>query len=242
MRASQGVCALVERALGVGLQHIQAAHRCHGTGNVLGQDASRKMPEPHTPLSRLSGAPAGGVSTKQLGMIVLFGTLSMLFGASVVGYLITRSQNVVWKTASMPGLPLGLVASTILLASLSVAMHVALRAVRQNRFDSLQRALTLALLLGVAFVVGQAENWRAMYAAAVATDARTLYAFTFYMLTGLHALHVVGGFVPLYIVIRKSKHREYSSSNHEGVKLCAQYWDYLGVVWLILFSVLYFAT
>ena len=182
------------------------------------------------------------MSTKQLAMIVLFGTLSMLFGASVVGYLITRSQNEVWKTASMPGLPLGLLASTVLLAALSVAMHVAARAVRRNRFELLQRALTLSFLLGLAFVVGQAENWRSMYAAAVATDARTLYAFTFYMLTGLHAAHVIGGFVPLLVVLSKAKSRQYSSSNHEGVTLCKQYWDYLGVIWLILLSVLYFST
>jgi cytochrome c oxidase subunit III len=204
------------------------------------------MLEPQSPLSRIvttPGAPgASGVSAKQLAMIVLFGTLSMLFGASVVGYLITRSQNDVWKTASMPGLPVGLVASTILLAALSGAMHVALRAVRQNRFERLQRALTVALLLGLAFVVGQAENWRSMYAAAIATDARTLYAFTFYMLTGLHAVHVIGGFVPLLVVLGKAKRREYSSSNHEGVKLCLQYWDYLGVIWSILLGVLYFAT
>jgi len=203
------------------------------------------MLEPQSPLSRIvtsSGASPSGVSPKQLAMIVLFGTLSMLFGASVVGYLITRSQNDVWRSASMPALPLGLVASSILLAALSVAMHAALRAVRQNRFEALQRALILALLLGLAFVVGQAENWRSMYAAAIATDARTLYAFTFYMLTGLHALHVVGGFVPLLVVLGKAKRREYSSSNHEGVKLCTQYWDYLGVIWAILLSVLYFAT
>ena len=175
-------------------------------------------------------------------MIVLFGTLSMLFGASVVGYLITRAQNDVWKTASMPNLPIGLVASTLLLAVLSVTMHRALKAVRLNRFEATQRMLTLALLVGIAFVIGQAQNWRSMYAATTATDARTLYGFTFYMLTGLHALHVLGGFVPLSIVLGKAKRREYSSSNHEGVKLCAQYWDYLGVVWLILLGVLYFAT
>ncbi len=119
-------------------------------------------------------------------------------------------------------------------------MHYALRAVRQNRFDALQRGLSVALLLGVAFVVGQMNNWRSMYAAAVATDARTLYAFTFYMLTGLHAVHVIGGFVPLFIVLGKARRREYSSSNHEGVKLCAQYWDYLGVVWSILIGVALF--
>jgi len=204
------------------------------------------MPEPQSPLSRIAtttaGAQPSGVSPKQLAMIVLFGTLSMLFGASVVGYLVTRSQNDVWKTASMPALPLGLVASTILLAALSLAMHGALRAVRQNRFEALQRALSVTLLLGFAFVIGQAQNWRSMYAAAIATDARTLYAFTFYMLTGLHAVHVIGGFVPLLVVQAKARRREYSSSNHEGVKLCAQYWDYLGVIWLILIAVLYFAT
>lgn len=183
-----------------------------------------------------------GISSKQLAMLVLFGTLSMLFGASVVGYLITRSQNSVWKTASMPNLPIGLVASTLLLLALSFTMHRALKAVRQNQFEGTQRMLSIALLIGIAFVVGQAQNWRSMYAATTATDARTLYGFTFYMLTGLHALHVMGGFVPLSIVLGKAKRREYSSSNHEGVKLCTQYWDYLGVVWLILLGVLYFAT
>ena len=203
------------------------------------------MSEPQQPTTRLSGAPAAhgpGISPKQLALLVLFGSISMLFGASIVGYLITRSQNDIWKTASMPGLPLGLIASTLLLAGLSVAMHQALRGVRENRFERLHWSLLLAFLFGVAFVLGQALNWRAMYAATTASDARTLYGFTFYMLTGLHALHVVGGFVPLYIVLSKAKRREYSSSNHEGVKLCTQYWDYLGLVWCVLLAVLYFAT
>jgi len=203
------------------------------------------MSEPQHPLiaaAPSSGSSAGGISPKQLAMLVLFGSISMLFGASIVGYLITRSQNDIWKTASMPGLPLGLLASTGLIAGLSFAMHRAVRAVRENRFERLQRSLLLALLFGLAFVLGQALNWRAMYAATTASDARTLYGFTFYMLTGLHLLHVLGGFVPLYVVLSKAKRREYSSSNHEGVKLCTQYWDYLGVVWCVLVAVLYFAT
>ncbi len=206
------------------------------------ESACPRMSEPQPQLSRITGAVGTGISPKQLAMLVLFGTLTMLFGASVVGYLITRAQNDVWKTASMPNLPIGLVASTILLAGLSITMHRALARVRQNRFDATQRTLLLALLLGIAFVVGQAQNWRSMYAATTASDARTLYGFTFYMLTGLHAAHVVGGFVPLGIVLGKAKRREYSSSSHEGIKLCTQYWDYLGVVWLILLGVLFFAT
>lgn len=203
------------------------------------------MSDLEPPLIQISAADvarAPGISPKQLAMVVLFGTLSMLFGASVVGYLITRSQNDVWKTASMPGLPIGLLGSTLVLAALSATMHGAVRAVRANRFERLQRSLSLSLLLGVTFIAAQALNWRSMYAATQATDARTLYGFTFYMLTGLHAAHVVGGFVPLLVALSKAKRREYSSSNHEGVKLCAQYWNYLGIVWLVLLGVLFFAT
>jgi cytochrome c oxidase subunit 3 len=205
------------------------------------------MSEPQQPLTRISGAPPqsarpSGISPKQLAMLVLFGSISMLFGASIVGYLITRSQNDIWKTAAMPGLPIGLLGSTALLAGLSGSMHQALRSVRENRFERLQRALGLAAIFAVAFVLGQGLNWRAMYSATTASDARTLYGFTFYMLTGLHAVHVVAGLVPLGVALSKARRREYSSSNHEGVKLCTQYWDYLGVVWCVLLGVLYFAT
>src|SRR6478735_591769 len=110
----------------MGLEHIHGSSRCHGKRIVLVQRQRRKMLEPQSPLSRIANTPGASqpsaVSPKQLAM-------SVLFGASVVGYLITRSQNDVWKTASMPGLPLGLVASTLLLLALSTAMHLALRAV-----------------------------------------------------------------------------------------------------------------
>ena len=47
----------------------------------------------------------------------------------------------------------------------------------------------------------------------------------------------------LNIVLGKAKRREVLELNHQGsVKLCTQYWDYLGLVWLVLISVLYFAT
>jgi len=69
-----------------------------------------------------------------------------------------------------------------------------------------------------------------------------LYPFTFYMLTGLHAAHVVGGFIPLGITIGNARRRRYTSSHYEGVWLCRQYWDFLGVVWVVLLATLWIAT
>jgi len=86
----------------------------------------------------------------------------------------------------MPGLPLGLIASTLLLAGLSIACirrcAVCGEPLRTPAMVAIARAA-----VRVAFVMGQALNWRAMYAATTASDARTLYGFTFYMLTGLHS-------------------------------------------------------
>jgi cytochrome c oxidase subunit III len=183
----------------------------------------------------------GRVSTRQLGLWVLFLSLSVLFTASLVAYLVTRFNNAVWRTPAMPELPSGLFASTAMLVGLSAAMWRAQRDVQANKTESLVRDLWVAQLFGIAFLCGQAFNWAAM-AGALREGEPTMYPFTFYMLTGLHAAHVVGGFIPLGIVVARAHRRRYSSSEHEGLRLCRQYWDYLFVVWLVLLTALLLAT
>jgi cytochrome c oxidase subunit 3 len=168
-------------------------------------------------------------------------SMTMLFGASLIGYLVTRFQNPVWR-AGMPGLPNGLWASTALLAVVSFALWRAVAAAKRNRFEALEGFLWLSGAAALGFLVMQVQNWHVMMRAEALASAKTLYAFTFFMLTGLHAAHVIGGFVPLGIVIKKTRNRQYSSSRLEGVVLCRRYWDYLGVVWLVLLAAMHFAT
>jgi cytochrome c oxidase subunit III len=185
--------------------------------------------------------PSFHISARQMGVWVFFGCLTVLFTGTIIAYLVTRIQSPLWRTAQMPGLPVGLWGSTLLLIGVSASMHWSLRSVRRNGFDSLTRALYLTTFFAGAFLVGQAFNWMQMQATAAA-PVKTLYIFTFYMLTGLHALHVLGGFVPLGLVIARAHRREYSSSRHEGLKFCAQYWDFLFAVWLVLLLTMYLAT
>jgi heme/copper-type cytochrome/quinol oxidase subunit 3 len=182
------------------------------------------------------------MSAAQLGLVVLFVSMTVLFGASIIGYLFTRAANPVWRTPEMPRLPLGLLASTAILVLLSAFMHRAVRAARENRSEGLIRELQLAFVSAATFLVCQSSNWRTMIPALHGADPYARYAFTFYWLTTLHAAHVVGGFVPLGIVLGRARKSQYSSSRYEGVKLCKQYWDYLGVVWLVLLGTLYFGT
>jgi cytochrome c oxidase subunit 3 len=182
------------------------------------------------------------MSKPQLGLVVLFFSMTVLFAASLVAYLVTRAQNPVWRTPEMPRLPLGLLASTGILVALSAFMHRAERAARGNRPESLVRELTFAFVAAAAFLACQGTNWKAMIPALHGADPYARYAFTFYFLTALHAAHVVGGFIPLGIVLARAYRRHYSSSRFEGVRLCKQYWDYLGIVWVVLLVTLFFAT
>jgi len=195
------------------------------------------QPEPEN-----SRDPLRGVSAPSLALTILMGSMTMLFAASIIGYAITRAQNPVWRVAGMPGLPWGLLLSTLLIALVSFAFHRAVRSVRRNHIEELERWLLIAGGAALAFLIAQALNWRVMMSAEASVATRTLYAFTFYMLTGLHAAHVAGGFVPLGIVLRKARARQYSSSRFEGVRLCRRYWDYLGVVWLVLLGVMYWGS
>jgi cytochrome c oxidase subunit 3 len=185
--------------------------------------------------------PSLRMSPPQLGLLLFLISLSMLFAASLVAYVITRHASPDWR-AGMPGLPLGLLGSTALIIGLSGSMHWALSAIRKNRAQTLKRALWLALLFAIAFLLGQTMNWRTMAAAELTAKAKTLYPFTFFLLTGLHALHVLGGFVPHAVVLSRAARQQYSSSRYEGVKLCAQYWDFLGLVWLVLLTTLWLFT
>jgi cytochrome c oxidase subunit 3 len=181
------------------------------------------------------------MSSEQLLVILGFVTIGVLFTATLVAYVVTRVQVHVFRPEASPGLPIGLFGSTAMIFGVSGSMHSAYRSVVENRQDSLRRSLWLGLAFATAFLVGQGFNWAHMIREQSVLPTPTLFAFTFYLLTGLHALHVLGGFIPLGIVIGRATRREYSSSRADGVRFCVWYWHYLGVIWLVLLSVMLIA-
>jgi heme/copper-type cytochrome/quinol oxidase subunit 3 len=178
------------------------------------------------------------MSNSQLGMWLFLLSLTVLFVASLIACVITRVQNPVWRTPEMPGLPWGLLLSTAMIVGLSSSLHVSLASIQKNRHTGMERGLWAALVFAALFLLFQSFNWIEM-ARAYHVSRQTLYPFTFHLLTGLHAAHVVGGFVPLGVALSRASKREYSSSHHEGLKLCAQYWHFLGAVWCVLLITLY---
>lgn len=178
------------------------------------------------------------LSLGQLGMVLVLVSISVLFVAAALAVLITNHQaGSAWRAPEQRGLPWGTAASTALLCVVSWQLQVALVAIRSNRFT---QSLSHWLAGGAAaliFLVVQAFNVRHLTELEGA-QAPSLFVFCYDLLVGLHAAHVIGGFVPLGLVYSKLRRRDYSSSRHDGVTFCVQYWHYLGLVWLLLLGVL----
>ena len=182
---------------------------------------------------REGAIPGAGV----LGMWVFLATLTVLFLASIVGYLVVRLKAPDWPPPGMPRLPAGLWLATVVLLAGSVTIHRAYRAIRRGERTASTRWLQATLALAFAFLFVQSWNWWGLIRLRL-TAASNLYAFTFFMLTGLHAAHVIGGIVLLVIVLARSLRGRYGIDHHGGVTYAAMYWHFLDAIWLLLFAVM----
>jgi cytochrome c oxidase subunit III len=189
------------------------------------------MPVAPSKSSRPPGPPA---SLGQLGMVILMVSISVLFFAACVAVIITRHQVQLWRLPGQRGLPWGTGASSLVLVVVSGLLQRALRAIRANRFTSCLQSWRWAGAAALAFLFLQALNARQLLQAEGSFATRSLFVFSYDLLVGLHAVHVLGGFVPLMLVHTKIARGEYSSSRHSGLLFCVQYWHYLTVIWLIL--------
>jgi cytochrome c oxidase subunit III len=171
----------------------------------------------------------------RMGMWLLIAALGMLFAASVVGTLVVRSRAQAWPPPGTPDVTGGLWLSTFLLLLSSGTVASALGAVRRGNQIGLRRDLRFTLLLGFGFLASQSFNWWRLVSASLTVSSH-LFGFTFYVLTGLHAVHVLGGLIPLSIVAWRAGAGRYTASNPGGLVTTAMYWHFLDVVWLALFA------
>jgi len=176
-------------------------------------------------------------SFRRMGMWLLLASLGMLFGASLVGFLVLRVRAEQWPPPGTPTMPGGVWVSTALLVMLSFILILAGRAAREGRVSVLARMLSISVLLGLAFLFAQISNWMRMATNSVPPDENLLVWF-FYSLTILHAAHVLFGLIPLIVVTVRSRAGRYTAEEHESIHLVGMYWHFLLVTWVAILIVL----
>ncbi len=178
----------------------------------------------------------------RVGLWVFLGVATALFGLFIAAYLIRMAPHLPagttlrdWRPVAEPQV---LWVNTGLLVLGSLAMQAARVAVGHGQARRARLSLWLGGGFAMAFLVGQWLAWQQLRAAGLYAATNPASAF-FYVLTAVHALHVIGGLV----VWSRATARLRAGSAMVGrtrlvVELCTVYWHFLLLVWLVLFALL----
>lgn len=193
----------------------------------------------------------------KVGMALFLTALAVLFAASMAAYVLIRilslrdavdpfTGEVIPSTA--PGFgqikpPITLWLSTLIIMVTSVTMHTAVDAVRRERQARLRTALLATLLLSGFFLLVQTPAMIELLGNRYDAEGgfTAIYGLMFTLVV-LHALHVVGGLIPLVVVTVGAHRGRYDHEVHGPVTYLAMYWHFLDLVWIVMFGVLLVAS
>ncbi|SVE25194.1 uncharacterized protein METZ01_LOCUS478048, partial [marine metagenome] len=144
--------------------------------------------------------------TSVLGMVVILGSITMLFVALIVSYSILRIQSSMWINPGMDSItfPLGVINTVILMIS-SWTYYKGQQYAVTGSLRKVRKWLGLTLGLGVVFLLTQLNLWRILIDSGM-TAQSNIVGSVFYMLTGVHGLHIIAAIIALsWAIIRSTR-------------------------------------
>jgi cytochrome c oxidase subunit 3 len=197
----------------------------------------RIMSKPWLEIGVIDEPPGVRPPTAKIGLGVFLAVAGVLFALSISAYSM-RLQAADWWPLPVPRL---LWFNTGLLVLASAALEWTKTQSRHADLNGVRFGLIGAGVLTLAFVVGQLVVWRELVGEGYFLASNPANAF-FYLMTGLHGLHVLGGLVALARVTLRAFSadgvRGERGKLRLGLELCAIYWHFLLVVWLVLFALI----
>ncbi|RTL90921.1 MAG: cytochrome c oxidase subunit III [Hyphomicrobiales bacterium] len=176
---------------------------------------------------------SGRTGAGKTGLIVFLAVALCLFSLMCAAFFM-RMEAPDWQ---LPPTPLILWANTLSLIVSSAALQIAYSAARRRQIARTRAFLVACMLASLVFLLGQIWAWRELVARGLFASENPANAF-FFLLTGAHGLHLIGGFVVLVGVTGPTLHRIESEIMTARLGLCATYWHFLLVVWLLLFMLI----
>jgi heme/copper-type cytochrome/quinol oxidase subunit 3 len=176
------------------------------------------------------------LNDRKLGMWIFLASEVMFFSALIGAFIAFKIQEGFEEAHAVLNLPLATVGTSVLIVS-SFAVVMGLEAIQSDDRRVFRNWMLVTLVLGLLFVSIQAVEWYELFDHGI--DETTLFGTTFYVTTGFHGLHVLGGVGWLALLLLKARRGEYSAQNNLGVELFGLYWHFVDVVWIVLFTVIY---
>ena len=178
---------------------------------------------------------------------VVFFILSeiMFFSGLIAASLALREDTLVWAPlfdgVAHPEAVLEAEFQTVFFAFVlvgsSLPMQYAAFAIRKGNRRGMQWGMAITLVMGIAFLISQGLEWEA----AEFGIGNGAYGATFFLLTGFHGAHVLGGLLFILVLFLRSQVGQFDARRNTAVEAATVYWHFVDVVWILLFSLLFLA-
>ncbi len=127
---------------------------------------------------------------------------------------------------------------TIILVSSSFTCQWGVFAAERGDVFGLRRWFLITFVLGLIFVLGQANEYRSLVAEGTSISSSG-YGSVFYLTTGFHGLHVIGGLIAFVFMLARSTMGRFTPAQATSAIVVSYYWHFVDVVWIGLFATIY---
>jgi len=171
-------------------------------------------------------------------MWLFLGSECLLFGGLISTYMLYRNRHSAdVGPDQLWDIPFTSASSFVLLMS-SLTMVLAVSSANRKDDRNTKSWLIVTALLGSLFVAGQVYEFTTFYREGLGyTDS--LFASSFYTLTGFHGVHVSIGIIMLLATMAMIAKNRISGDKAEAVEMVGLYWHFVDVVWIIIFTLVY---
>jgi len=175
-----------------------------------------------------------------VGTIVWLSSELMFFAALFAMYFSIRAaapQQWAEHTEKLE-IPYALVFTTVLVLS-SITCQMGVFRAERGDVHGLRRWFTLTFLMGLTFVLGQANEYTHLVTEGVKIN-QDGYGSMFYLTTGFHGLHVTGGLIAFILFLIRTTMGRFTPAQATAAIVVSYYWHFVDVVWIALFAMIYF--
>jgi cytochrome c oxidase subunit III len=175
-----------------------------------------------------------------VGTIVWLSSELMFFAALFAMYFSIRAaapQEWAEHTKKLE-IPYALVFTTVLVLS-SITCQMGVFRAERGDVHGLRRWFALTFLMGLTFVLGQANEYRHLVSEGVKINGDG-YGSMFYLTTGFHGLHVTGGLIAFILFLIRTTMGRFTPAQATAAIVVSYYWHFVDVVWIALFAMIYF--
>lgn len=160
-------------------------------------------------------------------------SILMLF-AGLTSAVIVRKGDGNWLQYELPEMFLW---STIVILISSFGMVWAVYSAKKNDFKGIKLGVLSTLLLAVLFVIMQFMAYGQLVEEGIffTGPSQNASGSYLYIISWMHLMHLLGGFVSLSIVLFNAIREKYSSKNLLGLQVCSMYWHFMGGIWIYLY-------